>query len=147
MVLLTAKEIINELLVDVFNHILDIEEDELKKENVKLSMKEVHAIEAISRTKDKTMSNVAKTLRITVGSLTICIDRLVSKGYVKRVNDEFDRRKVLIELTTKGEEVLAIHNQFHENMLKDVVNDLSLEDNEVLIKSLETVKDYFKEKM
>lgn len=145
--MLTAKEIINELLVDVFNHILDIEEDELKKENVKLSMKEVHAIEAISRTKDKTMSNVAKTLRITVGSLTICIDRLVSKGYVKRVNDEFDRRKVLIELTTKGEEVLAIHNQFHENMLKDVVNDLSLEDNEVLIKSLETVKDYFKEKM
>ncbi len=141
---MNAKEIINELLVDVFNHIVDIEEDELKKAGVKLSMKEVHAIEAISLTEDKTMSNVAKKLRITVGSLTICIDRLVSKGYVKRVNDEFDRRKVLIELTKKGEEVLATHVKFHEQMLNDALGDLSIEENEVLIKSLENIKNYFK---
>lgn len=141
---MSTKEILNELLVDVFNHILDIEEDELHKAGVTLSMKEVHAIEAISLTIDKTMSNVAKRLRITVGSLTICIDRLVSKGYVKRVNDEFDRRKVIIELTKKGEEVLQIHNHFHEEMLNDALNDLNIEEEKVLIKSLENIKNYFK---
>lgn len=141
---MNTKEMLNELLVDVFNHILDIEEDELKKAGVVLSMKEVHALEAISLTPDKTMSNVAKKLRITVGSLTTCIDKLVSKGYVKRINDEFDRRRVIIEPTKKGDEVLKIHQAFHENMLNNVLEDTSIEEEQALIKSLENIKDYFK---
>lgn len=139
-----TKEIINELLVDVFNHILDIEEDELKKRGVSLSMKEVHALEAISLTEDKTMSNVAKKLRITVGSLTTCIDKLVSKGYVKRINDEYDRRKVIIEPTKKGEDVLLIHKEFHDEMINNILEDIPVAEEEGLVKSLINIKNYFK---
>lgn len=43
-----AKEMINELLVDIFNRILAIESVELKKQGVKISMNEVHVLEATS---------------------------------------------------------------------------------------------------
>lgn len=139
-----TKEVINELLVDIFNHILEIEESELKKKGVKLSMKEVHVLEAINLVNDKTMSNVAKKLRITVGSLTISIDRLVKKCYVMRGNDENDRRRVLIGLTSKGKEVLKIHDDFHNNMLDSFIEDIDEEAQNNLISALEGVKNYFK---
>lgn len=143
---MSAKEMLNDLLVDVFNHILSIEEEELKKNGVVLSMKEVHALEAIERTDDKTMSNVAKKLRITVGSLTTCIDRLVSKGYVSRRNDDYDRRKVLIEPTRKGDAVLEIHKKFHDTMLENALSDMDIENDDSLLKSLENIRDYFRNK-
>ncbi len=139
-----TKTILNELLMDVFNHILEIEEESLKKAGVNLSMKEVHVLEAITRTQEKTMGNVAKQLRITVGSLTISVDRLVSKGYVKRANDEFDRRKVLIDITTKANSVMKIHKEFHDNMLDSLIDDINIDQEEILIKSLENIKNYFK---
>ena len=39
-----TKHTINELLVGMFNYILYIEERNLKKKNVKLSMSEVHLL-------------------------------------------------------------------------------------------------------
>lgn len=138
------RQILNELLVDVFNHILDIEAEELKKAGVLLSIKEVHVLEAITRTEEKTMGNVAKQLRITVGSLTTSVDRLVSKGYVKRANDENDRRKVLIDLTSKATSVMQAHDDFHNQMLESLFCDINIDQEEVVIKSLENIKNFFK---
>nr|WIF88557.1 hypothetical protein QOL21_00490 [Acholeplasma laidlawii] len=77
----SAKEIINTLLVDVFNHILRIEEEKLKENNVKLSMTEVHVLEAIRNTEIPTMGEVAKRLRVTLGTLTTSINILVRKRW------------------------------------------------------------------
>ncbi len=140
------KQIINELLVDVFNHILTIEQQQLKQNGVTLSMTEVHVIEAISKSEVKTMGNIAKRLRVTLGTLTTSIDRLVKKGFVKRVYDENDRRKVFIELLDLGVEVLNKHSEFHDEMLDKLFLDTSVSEDEVLIKSLSNIKEYFKEK-
>lgn len=140
------KKIVNELLVEVFNNILDIEQNELKKAGVTLSITEVHVIEAISLVETKTMGNIAKKLRITLGTLTTSIDRLVKKGFVKRVYNENDRRKIFIELLDTGTEVLFKHQQFHEKMLSDLELDTTALEDELLIKSLVSVKEYFQKK-
>lgn len=44
-----TKKVLNELLVDLFYHILRLEEKNLKDNGVNLSMTEVHAIEAIKK--------------------------------------------------------------------------------------------------
>ena len=142
----SPKKIINELLVEVFNHILSIEQTHLKALGVKLSMNEVHVLEAIQKTKEPTMSNIAARLRITVGTLTTAINRLVSKGYCERFSAESDRRKVLISLTPKALEVLHVHEEFHEEMIDAALEDLHLEENDVLIESLENLSTYFKNK-
>ena len=100
--MVAAKKMINELLVDVFNHILSIEGSQLRKMGVTLSMNEVHVIEAISLTEIPTMTNVAKRLRITVGTLTTSMSRLVEKGFTKRHREIEDKRKVIVSLSKQG---------------------------------------------
>ena len=45
-----TRHTLNELLVDLFNYILLIEEKNLRDQGVKLSMTEVHILEAVSYT-------------------------------------------------------------------------------------------------
>ncbi len=142
----SPKEVINELLVDVFNHILSIEEEHLRERGVPLSMNEIHVLEAIQKSGEPTMSKIASRLRVTVGTLTTSINRLVRKGYCERYSVPGDKRKVFIRLTDRGREVLRIHDDFHDEMIEAVLEDLKLEDNTLLIDSLERLVAYFKEK-
>jgi len=142
----SAKEVINELLVDVFNHILSIEAEVLRERGVKLSMTEVHVLEAIKNTSEPTMGNVASKLRITMGTLTTSINVLVRKNFVNRYRDENDRRKVYLELKESAKEVLRIHDEFHEEMVSSLLKDLDLEKDEILLKSLENISNYFKQR-
>src|SRR5690554_65942 len=141
-----AKQIINTLLVDVFNHILRIEEEALKANNVKLSMTEVHVLEAIRNTEVPTMGEVAKKLRVTLGTLTTSINILVRKKMVFRYSDDKDRRKVYLKLTPEAQKVLKIHDDFHEDMIASLFKDTDIEHDEALLKSLENITAYFKSK-
>lgn len=141
-----AKALINELLVEVFNQILSIEADILKEKGVKLSMTEVHVLEAIRNTEVTTMGNVAKKLRITLGTLTTSVNVLVKKEYVSRYREETDRRKVYLKLNESAFEVLEIHDSFHEDMISSIIDDLKIDEDEVLVKSLENISEYFKNK-
>jgi len=141
-----AKKMINELLVDVFNHILSIEGAQLRRKGVKLSMNEVHVLEAITKAEIPTMTNVAKRLRVTVGTLTTSINRLVEKGYVKRHREIDDKRKVIVSLAKPGIEVLKLHDEFHNDFLDATFKDMRLDEDEVLLQSLENLSEYFKKK-
>jgi DNA-binding MarR family transcriptional regulator len=141
-----SKDVINELLVEVFNHILSIEGRTLRERGVKLSMSEVHVLEAISTSEIKTMGNVAKKLRITLGTLTTSIDVLVRKKYVVRSRAKDDKRKVILQLTDQANEVLRIHEEFHDEMVESLIVDLEVDKNEALIKSLENISEFFKQK-
>lgn len=141
-----AKEVLNELLVDVFNHIVSLEGVSLRKMGVKLSMTEVHILEAIDSTNIPTMTNIANKLIVTVGTLTTSVDKLVYKGYVERYNDMKDRRKVLLRLTEKSEEIIVFHNKFHNEMIENVILDMGLKDDDQLIIVLDNLKDYFRSK-
>jgi DNA-binding MarR family transcriptional regulator len=142
----SPKEVINELLVDVFNQILSIEADVLKKRGVKISMTEVHVLEAIRNTEIPTMGNVAQKLRVTLGTLTTSINVLVRKNYVFRYRDETDRRKVYLKLNESAIDVLKVHDEFHNEMVTSLFKDLDLEKDEVLMKSLENISQYFKQR-
>ena len=87
-----TRHTLNELLVDLFNYILLIEEKNLRDQGVKLSMTEVHILEAIEKSESNMMSAIAKRLMVTQGTLTVSTSKLVKKGYVERVKDERDKR-------------------------------------------------------
>jgi DNA-binding MarR family transcriptional regulator len=138
-------QIVNELLVELFNDILTIEKTALQNSKFSdLSITEMHVIEAIGLTA-RTMTDVASQLRVTVGTLTTSINRLVKKDYVMRRRSEGDRRFVEIELSQKGKLAYRIHENFHQSMVKAMVDKLSDEDNEVLIDSLKRLNSFFRE--
>ncbi|MCM0650316.1 MarR family transcriptional regulator [Clostridium swellfunianum] len=139
--------VLNELLVDLFNDILTIEQRALSEGEFKdLSITEIHTIEAIGMYEARSMSEVAKDLEITVGTLTTAINNLVKKGYVERERLEGDRRVVLIRLTKRGKLAYRIHDKFHKDMIRETIQDLSEQEEEVLIHSLEKLNRFFKSK-
>ncbi|MBE6065617.1 MarR family winged helix-turn-helix transcriptional regulator [Clostridium cochlearium] len=142
-----SMNVLNELLVDLFNDILTIEQNAIQSGEFKdLSVTEMHTIEAIGMYTQKTMSEVANELNITVGTLTIAINNLVKKGYVQRSKSEKDRRIVQISLTKRGKLAYRIHSKFHSDMIKETISGLTDEEEEVLITSLEKLNKFFKEK-
>ena len=139
-----ARKILNELLVEMFNHILILEQKNLQDKGVKLSMSEVHTLENIQKSESKTMSDVAKRSLVTQGTLTVAVNRLQEKGYIIREKDDVDRRIVRLNLTSRAMKVLEIHDQFHKDMIDSFIKDLQVDQDYALINSLSKIMDYFK---
>ena len=142
-----ATIIINELLVQLFNDVLQIEESSLKSGEISdLSITEIHTIEAIGMYTEKTMSEVAQSLKITVGTLTTAINKLIKKQYVERKRIEEDRRVVLIKLTKRGKLAYRLHDKFHKDMINTAIEGLDEKEEEILISSLNKLNKFFKKK-
>lgn len=138
---------INELLVQLFNDVIQIEEQSLKNGVLSdLSITEIHTIEAIGMYTEKTMSEVAQILKITVSTLTTAINKLIKKGYVERKRIEEDRRVVLIKLTKRGKLAFRLHERFHREMINTAIEGFNLEEEKILISSLNKINQFFIEK-
>ena len=140
---MNSAETINDVLVNLFNEIMDIEERALITTEYKdVSVNDMHVIEAVGTGTARSMSAVAKSLSVTVGTLTIAMNHLVKKGYVERRRSEEDRRVVLVSLSEKGER--AYHRMFHEKMVMAVMKDLDRQETEALTEALMKLQDFFR---
>lgn len=138
-------EVINALLVNSFNKILAIEKYALEKGPFSdLTITELHAIEAIGL-HEATMTETASKLGITVGSLTVTMNRLVQKEYVIREYSPSDRRYVKLVLTQKGKLAWRLHDSFHRHMVKSMLVGLKEDEHKVLIQSLQRLTLFFQE--
>jgi DNA-binding MarR family transcriptional regulator len=137
----------NELMVDIFNDILTIEQSDLKRGTFNdLSVTEIHTIQAIGMYVPRNMSEVAKDIGITLGTLTKAISNLVEKGYVERKKSEYDRRVVKVDLTQKGKLAYRIHAKFHRDIIRETMDDLNEKEKNTLVHVLEKLKFSLKEK-
>ena len=139
--------VINTLVVEIFNDILTIEENALKEGTFQdISVTEIHTIEAIGMYEPKSMSEIAKILNITVGTLTVAIGNLVKKGYVERYRSDNDRRVVKIGLTKKGRLAYRVHDKFHSDMIQSMIVGFSEEEERILTDSLQKLNAFLQEK-
>lgn len=139
-------EKVNEYLVKVFDAVLIVEERELKKSRFNnLSIKEMHTIDCIGLNRMKTSSEVANEMSITMGTLTVAINNLEKKGYVKRVRSDSDRRVVHLSLTKQGKLIYRLHNRFHREMVKYIMDGLNETEQGAITKGLENLHHYLEE--
>ncbi len=61
----------------------------------------------IGESKDPSMQDIARYLRVTAPSATGLIESLAKKGYITRAGDARDRRKVRLAVSRKGKTLLA----------------------------------------
>ncbi len=138
------RSTINTMLVSTFHEILDLEEKAIITDKFRdISNNDMHIIEAIGEDSGARMTDIAKKLNITVGSLTTSMNSLVKKGYVARKRSENDRRVVNIYLREKGVEAYEHHKQFHWEMTDALVNSLTPEELNVWMKSLNALTEFF----
>ena len=142
---MNLDQTLNTLLVSLFHDILDIEEKSLIVDEFSdITVNDMHVIEAIGMEEKRPSSVVAKSLDVTMGTLTKAIDGLNEKGYVNRERSTQDKRVVLLSLTEKGEKAFDHHAEFHRNMIKSVIAQLSLEEREILGETLEDLTKFLR---
>lgn len=90
-----------------------------------LSAAEMHTLVVIGRSTLKTMSEIAQELLINVSTLSIAINKLEKKGYVRRIKNESDRRVVRIVLSEKGKRALSEHENFYFDIIREISSDMS----------------------
>lgn len=142
------EEVLNNFFVDTFNNILQAEEKALlgSGEN-NLSITEFHVIEKVyikQKENQNSMKEIALSLNITQGSLTVSLNVLEKKGYIQKIKDSTDKRITLVFLTEKGELINQKHMDFHKKMIDAIIKDMNENELVNFIKSIELVSDYFK---
>ncbi|NLK74502.1 MAG: MarR family transcriptional regulator [Clostridiales bacterium] len=137
---------INDLLVEIYDDVIRIEEYSIKQGVFSdISITEIHTIEAVGLYGSKTMSEIAAQLEITMGTLTTAVDKLIKKGYLERSRSEVDRRIVNVSLTKRGKLAYRIHEKFHMDMVKAVMEDMTEAEEEVLLTALRKLNKHLKE--
>ena len=138
-------KMLNDILVNLFNEILGIEEKALTSSEFRdISVNDMHILEAVGTEEPRSMSSVAKSLSVTVGTLTIAMNNLVKKGYVNRARSEEDRRVVLISLSEKGEKAFYHHQKFHDDMIQAIMTDLDETQMDALTQALNKLRAFFR---
>jgi DNA-binding MarR family transcriptional regulator len=87
-----------------------------------INFQEAHLLMSIGTKGPLTMSEIARTLQLTLSSVTAVVDKLEKKKFVRRVRTAQDRRLVRVELTVAGRKfynlVEAAHLTLTDSMLK-----------------------------
>lgn len=135
---------LNELLATLFNSIMITESKAIITEEFKdISHNDMHIIEAVGIEEPRKMSEIAKRLGVTVGTLTTNINSLERKNYVIRERSDSDKRVVFVTLTERGRKAFFYHRDFHKKLIRSVVSEFSSDEKEVLMRCLNKVNDFF----
>lgn len=135
---------LNEMLVNLFNHVMDVESQVVITEEYKdITNNDMHIIEAVGIEEPRKMSEIARRLGVTVGTLTTNMNGLEKKGYIVRQRSEQDKRVVYITLTERGKKAFFHHRDFHKNMIKSVVVGLDDDEKRLLYKCLVKLDSFF----
>jgi len=136
---------LNAVLVNLFNEILHIEEKAIiTKEFEDISNNDMHIIDAIGIAKPQMVSEVARRMSVTQGTVNVAMNALERKGYINRNRSDADRRVVLVSLTEKGTKAYHHHRDFHKNMMRAIVRDLSEEEKQALHHCLVHLEEFFR---
>ncbi|MGL4980694.1 MAG: MarR family transcriptional regulator [Fusobacteriaceae bacterium] len=115
---------VTEVLEDFFKLFYKTEDMALKIGIQGLTHTELHIIDAIGGD-TLTMHELSERLGITMGTATVAINKLSEKKFVTRNRSEADRRKVFVNLDSKGREALEYHNNYHNMLLSSITENIS----------------------
>ena len=136
---------LNDALVNLFRDVMTLEEEAIiSQEYQDITNNDMHVIQAIGLGEPKNMSTIAKLLSVTVGTLTIAMNSLVKKGYVNRERGKEDRRVVYISLSEKGQRAYRHHEEFHRQMIDEVLKELEPQETEALVRALSKLNLWFR---
>lgn len=140
-----TEETINTFLVEVFNDVLRLESESLRRSGFRgLSVSELHLLEAVQNGADG-MGKLADRLSLSPGSVTIAAQTLERKGYLVRRRSAGDKRRVCVELTPRAREALAYHAAFHQQLIRSVSARLDEPSLNALGNALCTLHTFFKD--
>jgi DNA-binding MarR family transcriptional regulator len=81
-----------------------------------LNRTDFRCVDILDQHQPMTAGALAQATRLTSGAITFALDRLERAGFVRRIRDEADRRRVLVELVPAAQRQAA---RLHQPMVRD----------------------------
>ncbi len=118
-VLFKAYQSLNKNVKDSLNH-------------TQLSVNEFTVMEALYTKKELSTQQIIDKILIPNSSLTYVLDTLQKRKYIKRVRDNHDKRRQLITLSKEGEELFKDIYQQHYSHMKEIFDELTIDQQQQL---------------
>ncbi len=118
-VLFKAYQSLNRTVKDSLNH-------------TQLSVNEFTVMEALYTKKELSTQQIIDKILIPNSSLTYVLDTLQKRKYIKRVRDNHDKRRQLITLSKEGEELFKDIYQQHYSHMKEIFDELTIDQKQQL---------------
>lgn len=107
------------------------------KSGVDVSARQVSILDHLDAKHPTMLSDLAKHLGVTPATMSLAIGRLVERGYVTRVLDPVDRRKVQLRLTAAGVRVTNASSVLEPTLVEEMLDQLSTTDRRAALQGLE----------
>ena len=97
-------------------------------EDTGLGLSDFGALELLLRKGPLPVNAIGPMVNLTPGSISIAVDRLVSKGLVSRVESAEDRRVRMVALTSRGKDLIVSAFRKHSGQMNRVFSELNPEE-------------------
>jgi DNA-binding MarR family transcriptional regulator len=101
-----------------------------------LSRHQASILDHLDELDPTTVNELAKHMGVTAATMSLALDRLEQQGYVARIRDHADRRRVHVRLTAAGVRVRAASSVLDLPLVEALVARLSKEEREMAIRGL-----------
>ncbi|HXT13995.1 MAG TPA: MarR family transcriptional regulator [Gemmatimonadaceae bacterium] len=101
-----------------------------------VSARQVSILDHLDTAAPTILSELAGHLGVTPATMSIAVGRLVAQGYVTRVLDEGDRRKVQLRLTASGARVCAANSVLEPALVQAMLDQLGAADRAAALRGL-----------
>lgn len=133
---------LKERVVRITRLISTAAEDAMERCNIAdLTATQLHYLEVIGELDHPTLTELAAALGLTKPSVTIVVDRLVAKGFVRKQSSNTDKRSSFLYLTESGEQMNKRHDYAHESMIDMITSKLDMDETRQLIGLLDKITD------
>ncbi len=107
------------------------------KTGTQVSARQVSIMDHLDADTPMVLGDLADHLGVTSATMSIAVGQLVDRGYVTRVLDPVDRRKVQIRLTNAGVRICAANSVLEPALVEDMLDQLSDRDRKAALRGLE----------
>jgi len=131
-------------LADAISYLSDLIEKVLEKtisqvDFIDLTQQQLRYLQVIVRMKNPTLSELARELDLTKPTVTVLVDKLVEKGYVKRMKSDKDRRSMHLHINKKGSKISILRETAYQRMAEKISSGLSETETAILTELLKKI--------
>lgn len=134
--LYTLAEIIERLSLSMHVHETSVT---ARSEFAKLSVTQIHYLDAIRHLNTPTISELAKYQKVAKPTATIALEKLERDGYITKVASATDRRVTHVHLTQKGLRISDLHDKVHSGYAENFEKSLNAHELKALVLLLNKV--------
>ncbi len=130
-------ELLNQYWTDIYFALHYLHEEQISHQAVRI-------LQLIEKTNLNNVGHIAEYLKISHNTASEHVKKLVNRGYLIKSRSTQDERKVILQLTKLGEEVLKKNTSLDESKLKKILQSLSDKERIDLLNSFKLLGEHAK---